>query len=530
MNTVVDDGAVFYINGAEAYRLGMEAGNVEYGTLASRSVGDATAEGPFTISADSLVNGDNVIAVEVHQQKIDSSDIVFGLALNAEITTHLRAVSASLEAGESVVLVKNRSAFESRYGTGLNIAGEYEGFLDNGGESIKMEDYTNSTILEFHYDDAWYDITDGEGFSLTIKDPDNSILGSWDNKNAWRPSLYSGGSPGKEDAGVVPEIGSVVINEVLAHSDTDFDWIELHNTTDVDMNIGGWFLSDNNKDDPNRMKYEIPPTNIPSGDYVVFYENLHFGNPSDPGCRVPFALSENGETIYLQSGQNGVLTGYYEEEKFGASERDIAFGRYRKSTGTFNFVPMSANTPGAANGYPKVGPIVMTEIMYHPATNGDAEYVELLNDSDSTVTLYDFETNLPWRFVDDADNPGLEYYFPTDPPVTIARNERILLIKNADAFMLEYGSASLDGITYYEWLDGSLSNGGEKPELQIPGDVDQSMKRYYIRVDRVSYEDGFPWPTEPDGTGQSLVKKPDSLNLYGNDVINWQAMTPSPGE
>lgn len=530
LNTVIDDGAVFYINGVEVYRLGMDKGIVEYGTFALRSVDDAMAEGPFTIPADSLVNGDNVIAVEVHQQKIDSSDLAFGLTLDAAVTTNSHTVPVYLDAGESVVLVKNRTAFESHYGTDLNIAGEYEGSLDNGGESLKLEDYTNSTILEFHYDDAWYDITDGKGFSLTIKDPGNSVLDSWDSKNAWRPSLYSGGSPGKEDTGVIPEIGSIVINEILAHSDADFDWIELHNTTDVDINIGGWFLSDNNNDDPNRMKYEIPPTNVPGGGYVVFYENLHFGNPSDPGCHVPFALSENGETVYLQSGQDGVLTGYYEEEKFGASERDIAFGRYRKSTGTVNFVPMSANTPGSANVYPKVGPIVITEIMYHPAMNVDAEYVELLNNSESPVTLYDFETNQPWRFVDDADNPGLEYYFPMDPPVTIAHNEKILLIKNTDAFKREYGQASLDGITCYEWIDGSLSNGGEKPELQMPGDMDESMKRYYIRVDRVSYEDIFPWPTEPDGTGQSLVKKPGSINLYGNDVINWQALTPTPGE
>ena len=64
----------------------------------------------------------------------------------------------------------------------------------------------------------------------------------------------------------------------------------------------------------------------------------------------------------------------------------------------------------------------------------------------------------------------------------------------------------------------------------MPGDVDELGTRYYIRVDRVSYDDESPWPTEPDGLGQSLTKKANSLTLYGNDVINWQSATPSPAE
>lgn len=438
----------------------------------------------------------------------------------------------NLTAGQCMLIVKNQDAFASRYDTAdMNIApGIYDGYLSNGGEQIKLEDYSNSTILEFGYDDSWYDITDGGGFSLTIKDPNNLDLDSWDTKSAWRPSLYSDGSPGEDDAGDIPPIGSIVINEILAHSDTlTYDWIELYNTTGAGIDISGWFLSDSNNDDPNRMKYEIPAeTIIDANDYVVFNENLHFGNESAPGCNIPFQLSENGETVYLQSGSDGVLTGYYEEEKFGASGADIALGRYQKSTGAFNFVAMSSNTPGSANAYPKVGPIVITEIMYHPEINADAEYVELLNIGEEAITLYNNATGEPWRFVDDEDNLGIEYYFPSLPEelAAIDPNEKILLIKNAVAFKLEFGETSLDGITYYEWLDGSLSNGGEKPELQQPGDVDVLGTRYYIRVDRVSYDDEYPWPTSADGLGDSLTRI--SNTAYGNDVINWQGDSPSP--
>jgi len=72
-----------------------------------------------------------------------------------------------------------------------------------------------------------------------------------------------------------------VINEVLAHSHgAASDWIELHNTTDQAINIDGWFLSDSNADDPNRMKYRIGEVVIPADGYYIFYEDLQFGNTS----------------------------------------------------------------------------------------------------------------------------------------------------------------------------------------------------------------------------------------------------------
>jgi len=68
MRTVVDDGAIFYLNGAEIYRLNMPAGVVAYGDSATTAVGDAGFAGPVTLSASNLVQGANVLAVEVHQR------------------------------------------------------------------------------------------------------------------------------------------------------------------------------------------------------------------------------------------------------------------------------------------------------------------------------------------------------------------------------------------------------------------------------------------------------------------------------
>jgi hypothetical protein len=438
--------------------------------------------------------------------------------------------SLELGAGEYVVVVKDIEAFTARYGTDLNIAGEYSGSLDNAGERIELQDATGQTILNFRYNDDWYDITDGMGFSLTIKDPAAADPNLWDDKSGWRPSAEAGGSPAKDDSGELPVLGEVVINELLAHSHAPApDWIELHNTTDTTINIGGWFLSDSSTD---FMKYEIAAdTTIEPFGYIVFYEDLNFGNPNDTGCNVSFALSENGETLYLHSGQDGVLTGYNNQEKFDASETGVAFGRYQKSTGTYNFVAMSENTPGSENAYPKVGPIIINEIMYNPASGDqNAEYIELLNISDSVVTLAEFDNeqliDVPWRFADD-DN-GISFDFPLG--TTMEPGEHLLLVKNKDVFDLLYPAAA--GVQTFEWGPGKLDNSGEKIQLSKPGD-EVDGKRYYIRVDRVNYSDGFhplgedPWPMGPDGYGMSLTRKVPAD--YGNDPENWIQEDPSPG-
>ncbi|MHC4438014.1 MAG: lamin tail domain-containing protein, partial [Planctomycetota bacterium] len=430
-----------------------------------------------------------------------------------------------LAADEHIVVVRNQNVFKARYGTNVNIAGEYSGRLNNAGERIELKDAIGRTILYFRYEDGWRSITDGEGFSLTIIDPANNDLTGWDEKDSWRPSAYAGGSPGQDDSGIIPNPGAIVINEILAHSHAEAsDWIELFNTTGTAIDIGGWFLSDSND---NLFKYEIANgTTIGPNGYLVLYEDLNFGNANDPGTSEPFALSENGERLYLSSAQNDVLTGYRNVEDFGASETGVSFGRYYE------------NTPGSANAYPKVSPIVISEIMYNPDwpvggsyTNDQYEYIELQNISAELVTLYRDDKTEPWKFTD-----GIDFTFGSDSPATIPAGGYILIVKKPEAFSWQYPDVPA-GIIFGPY-DGRLSNTGESLELSMPGDVDNEGVRQYIRIDRVNYSDGSHpencpggidlWPVDPDGYGQSVTRKVPTD--YGNDPDNWTAAPPSPGK
>lgn len=76
-----DDGAVVYLNGKEIYRSNLPSGAIGYRTLAS---GDAKDEASFleaAIDPRLLSAGRNVVAVEIHQSSVSSSDISFDLEL-----------------------------------------------------------------------------------------------------------------------------------------------------------------------------------------------------------------------------------------------------------------------------------------------------------------------------------------------------------------------------------------------------------------------------------------------------------------
>lgn len=283
--------------------------------------------------------------------------------------------------------------------------------------------------------------------------------------------------------------------------------------------IGGWFLSDSMSDLRN---YRIAEgTTIPANGYAVFYEDTSFGDiSSDPGETTAFALNENGETVYLYGPSNDLLLEYLEEETFEPSPKGASRGRYLKSTNTYNFVFMAEPSPGEINSSPLVGPIVISEIMYHPAVDGDAEHLELLNVSDRAVVLHDELKDTGWSVT-----AGVTYEFPKTNPITLSPGERLLLVRDIAAFSAQFDAP--EGTQILQWTEGGLNNGGEGLELSRTGVVDELGQRQWVRIDRGNYGDDTLWPVEADGDGMSLTRADE--RAYGNDVTNWLAATPTPG-
>lgn len=81
-----DDGAVVYLNGTEQFRSNVpESGLIAYSTLASESAGGVEERTYYEarVPSTALVDGQNTVAVEVHQESASSSDLSFDLELFA---------------------------------------------------------------------------------------------------------------------------------------------------------------------------------------------------------------------------------------------------------------------------------------------------------------------------------------------------------------------------------------------------------------------------------------------------------------
>jgi hypothetical protein len=114
-----DDGVVVYLNGTEVYRNNLPGGPVDYLSLAPVSIGgaDESAWNPGTIAPGGLINGQNVIAVEVHQNSGGSSDISFDFELTGTqsylapfITTQPQSKTVGAGSAVSLSVVAGGSA------------------------------------------------------------------------------------------------------------------------------------------------------------------------------------------------------------------------------------------------------------------------------------------------------------------------------------------------------------------------------------------------------------------------------------
>jgi hypothetical protein len=131
-------------------------------------------------------------------------------------------------------------------------------------------------------------------------------------------------------------------------------------------------------------------------------------------------------------------------------------------------------TPASSNT------LVVSELMYHPlGLNPEHEFIEVENRSNEPLDL----TNV--RFTS-----GIFFAFPDGFELGVG--ERVVVVDDPVAYTNQYGSGARVAGTYTDKLD----DGGERIILLAEDDSEISNFRY---------NDKWPWPEAPDGTGYSLV-------------------------
>jgi hypothetical protein len=131
-----------------------------------------------------------------------------------------------------------------------------------------------------------------------------------------------------------PVIKSVVINELMALNSTivadqngEFDdWFELYNNTSADIDISGYYLSDN---ESKISKWKIPyGTIIKSSGYLIVWADK---DTTQAGLHANFKLSSAGEELVLSDPDLNVI----DEIKYPGQTLELSYSRFPDGTGDF---------------------------------------------------------------------------------------------------------------------------------------------------------------------------------------------------
>ena len=173
-------------------------------------------------------------------------------------------------------------------------------------------------------------------------------------------------TPGSSNVGNMPAAGGLIINEFMCSNDTTFipdggpddfpDWIEIYNTGETPIDIGGWYVTESLTD---TMLYQIP-TDIPEQTLIAGHGYLILkANGLGEGLHLNFKLGSGGDDIGLsQDGASYVDALSYGDGAGGgtpveAPPTDTSAGR--DTDGNTTWVIFDPNTelgptPGSANG------------------------------------------------------------------------------------------------------------------------------------------------------------------------------------
>lgn len=211
------------------------------------------------------------------------------------------------------------------------------------------------------------------------------------------------------------------INEFMASNATTIcdsfgsysDWIELYNSTDTDMDISGFGISDNLS---QPMKYRFPDgTTIAAKGYLVVFCSGNEGMQNGE-LHAPFGLRSYGEDVVIANRAGRIIDSY----SFKNQETDVSMARIPDGAGEFQ--SNSQPSPGypntgagysafdAANRLP-LGGVYISE--FGGSTGSVAsDWVEIYNSTGSAVSLagYGLSNNpknpAKWVFPDISIEPG----------------------------------------------------------------------------------------------------------------------------
>ena len=284
LTVFVDDGAAAYVNGTEVGRFNLPAGALTFNTFSNTFNNGEYAS--YAVPANLLKQGENLIAVEVHQVNATSSDFIFNLQITADT-----------KAGNTIM--KN-PVFSTNMDQGIQLMAVYE-------ENSQPNPILNATLL----------INEVVSSNNTFKD-----------------------EYGERD-----------------------DYIEIYNYGSQEVNIAGWYLSDN---PGNHKLTQIPTTDlaktaIPPGGFLIIWCD---DAPHQGVLHVNFKLSKEGETVSMAVDDKFGNLHIIDTVSFPNMEQNLSYSRVPEGSNNWSIQIM---TPEETNQLTEYQPLNTISTRVYPA-------------------------------------------------------------------------------------------------------------------------------------------------------------------
>ena len=321
--------------------------------------------------------------------------------------TSIKLPEAELPAGGYAVLYKEGrevSVGDEAVEVGLK---RFPANMVNAGKPLALKDPAGTVIHAYTYPKAkaGVSIERGEGDKWHLcSDPRGGTPGE-------ENSDGTVDEPEKPDAPKTFTPGDVVINEVMADPRglkklPATEYVELHNTTDHEINLDGWaFVYD-------KTSIKLPEAELPAGGYAVLYKEGREVSVGDEAVEVglkrfPANMVNAGKSLALKDPSGTVIHSYsYPKAKAGVSIERGEGDKWHLCSDPRGGTPGEENSDGTVDEpekpeKPKAftpGDVVINEVMADPRGLKKlpaTEYVELHNTTDHEIDLSG------WAFVYD---------------------------------------------------------------------------------------------------------------------------------
>ncbi len=180
----------------------------------------------------------------------------------------------------------------------------------------------------------------------------------------------------------------IVINEVMSSNvsicsdeDGNFeDWIEIYNSGTTQVDLGGWFLTD----DPLTLsKWELPPVTLVPNSFLLVWASGKDRRNLGGNLHTNFKIKSEGENILLVSLDSVSIIDHFGPVQIAT---DKSHGRF--PDGSEAYYKFWEPTPGTANIYITKTDTLLAPTFSHERGYYNSSFELILNSVDSGAEIY----------------------------------------------------------------------------------------------------------------------------------------------